>query len=169
VEGDVSLRADRCPPVPLETLYVLSSGTRGLFCIAAAEGRSMNPAGTFDKLGPGQRPVGVWIGKVHRDRILGTLKINQRRWRYAIQEWVDLSLAHRCQRSGVFLSLKPASICRRCGNDQTSAATTTKPVPLGGIETVVSTNERGNPLREHSKGEGMGVGSVDLSTPEASA
>src|SRR6266516_6920583 len=82
----VSARIDRFSPVRLEVLYALPTGSAKLFMIAAAEGRSMNPAGTFDKMGAGQVPIGVWVGETHRDRILGTLKLSLSRWRYAVRQ-----------------------------------------------------------------------------------
>ncbi len=152
----MSARIDRFSPVRLEVLYALPTGSAKLFMIAAAEGRSMNPAGTFDKMGAGQVPIGVWVGETHRDRILGTLKLSLSRWRYAVRQWVDAGLAHHCELNGLFLFMKPELECRRCLGVQSSYAPAFNPVTPHFSEIDALTNERGDIYGEEIQGMGVG-------------
>ncbi len=150
-------REDRCPPVPLRILRILPDGSTRMYCTAAAEGRAMRPDGSFDALGPGTRPVGVRVTKVHRDRVLERLGIKERRWRQAVQEWVGLGLAHRCGKGILFLLLAPTNSwspevsCPGCSGTLTAAEAALS-LPHNGTLSAANRHERGISTRDTEEG-----------------
>jgi hypothetical protein len=109
-------RDDRCPPIPLHVLWRVPAGSAKLFILAAAEGRSMNPRGDFDALTRGERPIGVRVSDVHRDRVLLAAGVGLRHWQAATRSWTKLGLAHRCARGRVFLIVERVAgdVCPDC-------------------------------------------------------
>jgi hypothetical protein len=138
---DPEKRAGRLAPVRLEVLYDLyryDPSRTLLLLIAAAEGRSMKADGTYDSPGFGEEYVGVWVGTVHRDRIISTLGIKPARWRAAVTQWVGFGLAHRCKPGAVFLLTRAGAACPRCtGNvahrDDAASPTATVDVALSDV------------------------------------
>lgn len=120
----MSGRDDRCAPVPLRTLYRVPAATMKLYVLAAAEGRSMNtsslnPSDTrskFDALVKGERPIGVRISEMHRDRVLLEAGVGLRQWQAASRQWQELDLAHKCRRGRLFLLVRPTAsdLCPDC-------------------------------------------------------
>jgi hypothetical protein len=110
-DADATLKANRrntrCPPVPLRIIYALPKGTDRLYFAAAAEGRSMNPRRGFDDLWPKERPIGVRVSQVHRDRVLRCTRSELRAWQRAFHKWVAAGLAHSCARGRLFLLIDP--------------------------------------------------------------
>lgn len=113
-------RDDRCPPIPLRLAYRVPKGTTYLFYPAAAEGRLMNPRGSFDPLLNGERPIGIQISRTHRDRVLKELGIEHsaglQRWQRAVRAWRGEGLVHGCQVGRIFLTLAEVTpaVCPDC-------------------------------------------------------
>ena len=108
-------RDERCPPVPLRVQVVIPTWSTKMFMLAASEGRLMNGRGTYDNL-TGERPIGVRVAKVHRDRVLEHADVKLRQWQKATKEWAALGLAHRCGRGELFMAFKDAAdgCCFHC-------------------------------------------------------
>ena len=157
----MSRRDDRCPPVPLETLRRIPSGTCKLFVLAAAEGRSMNPRGTFDRLLRGERPIGVRVAPIHRDRVLAEAGVKLRQWQDATKGWVALELAHRCQRGRVFLLVQPAvaDVCPDCEARLERVSTRSQVVADAQSErpTFVQTREPSTGTQEGERASSPGI------------
>jgi len=112
----MSSREDRCPPVPLWLQDLIPKGTYRLFMFAASDGRTMNPRGTFDRLQRDERPIGVRVSKIHRDRTLERLTVGLRWWQMATRSWAAAGIAHQCANERVFLLLQLVAddICPDC-------------------------------------------------------
>jgi hypothetical protein len=165
----VSRRADRCPPVPLELMYRVPPGSFRLFMLAAADGRSLNSRGAFDPLVKGERPIGARVSEPHRDRILAETRRDLRTWQRAVRSWANAGLAHQCRNGGVFLTfqLSAPAVCPDC-KKPFDVVRTRHSKNLDATSREPSYVQTGEPSTGTQKGEGMGAGSADLSTPEAS-
>ena len=156
---DPEKRDVRFSPVPLGTLYEMhrvDGHWSLLFDIAAAEGTAVKADGTTAKPFPGERYIGVWVGQVHRRRIVGRIGITDRQWNRAAKTWVELQLAHRCDRKGIFVYLQPSATCLRCLIRGRSASPQEDVLRLAaGPDASLATHEQREPQQGEEEGNGL--------------
>ena len=147
-------RDDRWSPVPLQLLYDLPAGSYRLYTLAAAEGRMMTPRRGFESLQPRERPIGVRVSPVQRDRVLVGTGTKLRNWQKAARVWAAAGFAHPCARGRVFLLLQaPADgFCPDCGGPLQYASTRTRGDLLAHSEA---------PVRAWEGGPSTGIGEGD--------
>jgi hypothetical protein len=152
--------------VPLRLAYRIPNGGFQMFMLAAAEGRGMNSRGGFDNLRDRERPIGVRVGRVHRDRILDQLGLERgpglQRWQRNVRMWRRLDLAHACGTGRLFLLLKqPAGdICPDCkaSLDEPRTRHLVKPNASSGEPSYVQKRE---PSTGTQRGDGGQEGGVE--------
>jgi hypothetical protein len=157
----MSAREDRCPPVPLWLQKLIPKGSFAMFTLAATEGRGKNPRGTFDDLLRGERPIGIRVSAVHRDRVLEHLNVGPRRWQQARQEWVRIGFVHPCQNERLFITLRRfVDICPDCGTNWGFVASEAA-VRSQRSESSANTYETGNPSTGTQRGESLSPSEVE--------
>lgn len=155
-------RHERCSPVPLWLQELIPKGSYRMFMFAASDGRTMNPRGTYDRLRQNERPVGVRVSKVHRDRTLERLGLGLRSWQVATKTWETIGFAHRCKHERVFLFLvhPKEGVCPDCKTkcwfapERSATSLGTKPEfaeHVGNGEPLYGNPVRGNPWGSGSK------------------
>jgi hypothetical protein len=135
---------------------------------AASDGRTMNPRGTFDRLRRNERPIGVRVSEVHRDRTLDRLRLGLRTWQKATKAWAEAGIAHRCRDERVFLLLEtPANdACPDCRTNLWFVGERTASSPRTNRE-FAEQPENGEPLYGNPVGGNLAVERPVITPEEA--
>jgi hypothetical protein len=175
----------RYSPVQVAIWQRLPESSARAFGIASALGSYRAARGSSAPLRGGREACGSFVARRRVPAVLQAIDCSDRAWRKYVKSWVELYIAHRCERGAVFLFTAPElRACANCGerleidhvpqlaartkaarsNGTLSAAQAEPLAPesgtssAGGVERVAPQIVRVGPHRSRRSLQGLGQG-----------